>query len=73
MPLKRMLFCCAIVTQINERATLMSQVTPLSYETLEHGSGFSSEQCPEGFVCVAANTLRILTIQRLGEVFNQVP
>ena len=49
-----------------------AQVTPLSYETLEYGSGFSSEQCPEGFVCVAANTLRILTIQRLGEVFNQV-
>jgi splicing factor 3B subunit 3 len=46
-------------------------VTPLSYETLEYGSGFSSDQCPEGLVCVAANTLRILTIQRLGEVFNQ--
>ena len=37
----------------------------------QYGAGFSSEQCPEGLVCVAANTLRILTIQRLGEVFNQ--
>jgi len=47
------------------------QITPLSYETLEYASGFCSEQCPEGFVCVAANTLRILTVERLGEVFNQ--
>jgi len=47
------------------------QVTPLSYESLEYGSSFSSEQCPEGLVSVAGNTLRILTIQRLGEVFNQ--
>eukprot|EP00960_Hanusia_phi_P037491 752990-Hanusia_phi.AAC.6 len=47
------------------------QITPLSYETLEYASGFASEQCPEGFVCVAANTLRILTVERLGEVFNQ--
>ena len=46
-------------------------VMPLSYETLEYASSFSSEQCPEGLVCVASNTLRILTVQRLGEAFNQ--
>ncbi len=43
----------------------------MSYETLEYASSFCSEQCPEGFVCVAGNTLRILTLERLGEVFNQ--
>ena len=47
------------------------QVTPMSYETLEYASPFTSEACPEGFVCVAGNTLRILTTERLGEVFNQ--
>lgn len=33
-------------------------LTPLSYEMLEHGSAFVSEQCPEGVVAVAGNTLR---------------
>lgn len=47
------------------------QITPLSYETLEWASSFASEDCKEGFVSVAANTLRILTVERYGETFNQ--
>ncbi|KAI9278854.1 CPSF A subunit region-domain-containing protein [Phascolomyces articulosus] len=47
-------------------------LTPLSYEALESGSPFVSEQCPEGIVAVAGNTLRIFTIEKLGEIFNQV-
>eukprot|EP00457_Paulinella_chromatophora_P000508 gb/GEZN01000508.1/.p1 GENE.gb/GEZN01000508.1/~~gb/GEZN01000508.1/.p1 ORF type:complete len:1232 (-),score=235.53 gb/GEZN01000508.1/:570-4232(-) len=46
-------------------------MTPLSYDVLEHASPFSSEQCPEGLVCVSSNTLRIVALERLGEVFNQ--
>lgn len=34
------------------------RLVPLSYETLEYGSSFTSEQCPEGMVCIAGNTLR---------------
>ena len=44
------------------------QCVPLSYETLEYASSFASEQCPEGLVAIAQNTLRILAIERLGEV-----
>ena len=33
-------------------------LTPLSYESLGHASGFASEQCPEGIVAIAGNTLR---------------
>lgn len=33
-------------------------MTPLSYGELEHCSSFSSEQCPQGLVAIAANTLR---------------
>lgn len=33
-------------------------LTPLSYDVLDYASGFSSEQCPEGIVAIAANTLR---------------
>ncbi|KAJ2323301.1 pre-mRNA-splicing factor rse1, partial [Coemansia sp. RSA 2702] len=43
---------------------------PLSYDALTHASGLVSEQCPEGLVCVAGNTLRILTIDRPDMVFN---
>lgn len=46
-------------------------LTPLSYETLEYASGFSSEQCPEGIVAISLNTLTILALEKLGAVFNQ--
>ena len=46
-------------------------MTPLSYQTLEYASGFNSEQCPDGIVAVSGNTLRIITIERLGQVFNE--
>lgn len=45
-------------------------LTPLSYDLLEYASGFASEQCPEGIVAIAANTLRILSFEKLGNVFN---
>ncbi|XP_057291635.1 splicing factor 3B subunit 3-like [Hydractinia symbiolongicarpus] len=47
-------------------------LTPLSYESLEYASSFASEQCPEGIVAISANTLRILALEKLGAVFNQV-
>ncbi|XP_077993061.1 splicing factor 3B subunit 3 [Glandiceps talaboti] len=47
-------------------------LTPLSYETLEYASSFASEQCPEGIVAISTNTLRILALEKLGAVFNQV-
>jgi splicing factor 3B subunit 3 len=47
-------------------------LTPLSYDALEFASSFSSEQCPEGIVAISTNTLRILGLEKLGAVFNQV-
>ncbi len=47
-------------------------LAPLSYDSLEFASGFASEQCPEGVVAIASNTLRILALEKLGAVFNQV-
>ena len=47
-------------------------LTPLSYEALDSATGFSSEQCPEGVVAIAGNTLRILVLEKLGAIFNQV-
>jgi splicing factor 3B subunit 3 len=49
-----------------------TKLIPLSYECLEYGSSFSSEQCPEGIVAIAENTLRILNVDKLSSVFNQV-
>ncbi|CBI33172.3 unnamed protein product, partial [Vitis vinifera] len=46
-------------------------LTPLSYETLEFAASFSSDQCAEGVVAVAGDALRVFTIERLGETFNE--
>eukprot|EP01038_Epipyxis_sp_PR26KG_P011576 gene11576-15501_t len=44
---------------------------PISYDMIEHACDFSSEACPDAIVAVAGNTLRIFTIDNLGELFNQ--
>ncbi|KAI1285559.1 Splicing factor 3B subunit 3 [Halotydeus destructor] len=68
---------CDAVLAISSRCWLLYyhqsrfHLTPLSYESLEYASGFSSEQCPEGVVAISANTLRILSLEKLGAVFNQ--
>ncbi|EDV29081.1 uncharacterized protein TRIADDRAFT_49802 [Trichoplax adhaerens] len=50
----------------------VSRLTPLSYDALDYASGFSSDQCPEGVVSIAGDTLRILALEKLGAVFNQM-
>lgn len=47
------------------------QLNPMSYETLEFASNFTSEVCPEGLVAVTGDTLRILGTEKLGDTFNQ--
>ncbi|VDN22237.1 unnamed protein product [Gongylonema pulchrum] len=47
-------------------------LTPLSYATLEYAAGFSSEQCPEGINIHNFLFSRILSLEKLGAVFNQV-
>jgi len=44
--------------------------SPLAYQALEHGAAFASEHCPEGVVAIAGNTLRILSLDKLGDTFN---
>lgn len=44
---------------------------PVSYEALEYAHDFASEACPDGIVVVAGNTLRIVTVDNLGTMFNQ--
>ncbi|KAK6116797.1 hypothetical protein DH2020_049427 [Rehmannia glutinosa] len=39
--------------------------------TLEYAASFSSDQCAEGVVAVAGDALRVFTIERLGESFNE--
>ncbi|GAB5371141.1 hypothetical protein AAMO2058_001554100 [Amorphochlora amoebiformis] len=45
-------------------------VTPLSYEPLIDVSPFSSEHCPEGIVAITNGSLRIVTLEKLGDLFN---
>eukprot|EP01118_Nematostelium_gracile_P011208 TRINITY_DN3947_c0_g1_i1.p1 TRINITY_DN3947_c0_g1~~TRINITY_DN3947_c0_g1_i1.p1 ORF type:complete len:471 (+),score=85.27 TRINITY_DN3947_c0_g1_i1:606-2018(+) len=46
-------------------------MAPLTYHTLEYASPFSSEQCPEGVISISSNVLRIFSVQKLGDMFNQ--
>ncbi|KXZ43846.1 hypothetical protein GPECTOR_79g125 [Gonium pectorale] len=48
-------------------------LAPLSYDALDFASGFASDQCPEGFVAVVKNTLRILAVENVGDAFNTQP
>lgn len=45
-------------------------LSPIAYQHLEHGCSFASEHCPEGLVAIAGNTLRILSLDKLGDAFN---
>ncbi|KAK9453837.1 CPSF A subunit region-domain-containing protein [Dipodascopsis uninucleata] len=51
--------------------TVNFMVTPLAYESLEYGCGFSSEQCPEGVVGIEGSNLRIFTMEHLGDKIKQ--
>jgi splicing factor 3B subunit 3 len=44
---------------------------PISYDMLDYASNFASEVCPEGIVAIAGNTLRVVTVDNLGALFNQ--
>ncbi|PTB46472.1 Pre-mRNA-splicing factor rse1 [Trichoderma asperellum] len=50
-------------------------VTPLSYVDLEWGWNFTSEQCEEGIVGIQGQTLRIFSVDRLGDTLiqNSIP
>ncbi|KAG0263897.1 Splicing factor 3B subunit 3 [Mortierella polycephala] len=48
-------------------------LNPLSYEALEYAASFTSEQCLEGVVAIAGSELKIFTIEKFGQVFNQTP
>jgi len=45
--------------------------TPLTYQTLEACGSLSSDPCPEGILAIAGKTLRILTLDVLGQHFSQ--
>lgn len=46
-------------------------LAPLSYEPFDYAASFSSAQVQEGIVAITGNTLRVLSLERLGDVYNQ--
>ncbi|KAI0199352.1 CPSF A subunit region-domain-containing protein [Astrocystis sublimbata] len=46
-------------------------LTPLSYEPLEWGWSFSSEQCEEGIVGISSDHLRIFSIENVRDALTQ--
>ncbi len=60
------------MTPLSYVRILLLDLTPLHrYAALDYASPFTSEQCPEGIVSIATSTLRIITIEHLGDMFNQ--
>ncbi|CEF98342.1 Cleavage/polyadenylation specificity factor, A subunit, C-terminal [Ostreococcus tauri] len=53
----------------SEKGTFV--LSPISYVALEEVCSFSSEACPEGVVAISNQTLRIASVERLGENFHQ--
>lgn len=46
-------------------------LAPLSCELLSYASSFNSEQCPGGVVALTGEGMKILTLDQLGDTFNQ--
>jgi len=69
---KEALFACSSRAWLFYNYQSRFHLTPLSYIPLEYASSFSSEQCYEGIVAIAENSLRILALEKLGAVFNEI-
>ena len=46
-------------------------ISPLSYESFDFAASFSSPQVSEGIVAISGSTLRVLSLERLGDVYFQ--
>ncbi|GJR29958.1 splicing factor 3B subunit 3-like protein [Tanacetum coccineum] len=68
---KRAMICLSSRAWLGYIHQGLFHLTPLTYVTLKYAASFSSAQCVEGFVAVAGDTLRVLTIDKIGETFNE--
>ena len=48
------------------------QISPLSIEEVKNVAPFSSLQCKEGMIGIFGSSLKIFSVDKLGEMFNQV-
>lgn len=46
-------------------------LSPLSSEPFDYAASFNSSQIPGGIISITRNTLRILSVEKLGDVYNQ--
>lgn len=68
---KTALLACTNKTWLIHSHQNRCQILPLSYEPFDYASSFSSPQVPEGVVAITGSTLRLLSLDRLGDVYNQ--
>ncbi|KAI6217434.1 hypothetical protein M3Y95_01218600 [Aphelenchoides besseyi] len=69
---KEALFACSSRAWLFYNYQSRFHLTPLSYQALECAASFSSDQCNEGIVAITENALRILALEKLGAVFNEI-
>ncbi len=46
--------------------------SPLSYDNIDNATNFCSDACPDGIVATVGNSLRIININEVGSLFNQI-
>lgn len=46
-------------------------LSPLSYEAFDYAASFTSPEVKEGIIAISGTTLRVLSLDRLGDVYNQ--
>lgn len=48
-------------------------LSPLSFEPFDYAASFSSPEIKEGIVAISGRTLKVLSLERLGDVYTQEP
>lgn len=69
---KHSLLACTNKTWLIYSHQNRSHLSPLSYEPFDHAASFTSPLIQEGIVAISGSTLRVLSLERLGDVYNQL-
>jgi splicing factor 3B subunit 3 len=46
-------------------------IQPIAYDSADSAAFFASSQCAEGIIMTAANTLKVVSIDKIGELFHK--
>lgn len=68
---KHSLLACTNKTWLIYYHQSRCHLSPLTHEPFDHATSFDSPLVPEGVVAITGNKLKILSFEKLGDVYNQ--